>query len=274
MRRSNNGVKYLAAVVAIVAVCVPVGYLLAGRSQPTTPAPENVIPQSLPSDTPAPQPKPARVAITPRATNGDYTAPGAPHVEITEERTPSLIDTSNQQPKADKTPASTPDAEASQEAAPTPKDTDITTPTDTSPDPDSTTVPDGSPNAPVTPPAPPADSNSPVPPPATPAQPSDPDVEQIGTGHTDPEASQQGDTTAKSQFRVQTGSFATADNAKTLADALHRRGYATSTHSERDGDKTVYKVQIGAYRNRAAADKAAQDLQSSGYPAYVSPIAP
>ena len=71
---------------------------------------------------------------------------------------------------------------------------------------------------------------------------------------------------------MQTGSFAAPENARALADALHSRGYSTSTRTEQDNGKTVYKVQVGSYRSRAAADKAAQDLQKNGYPAYSSPI--
>ncbi len=69
---------------------------------------------------------------------------------------------------------------------------------------------------------------------------------------------------------LEEGAKAKSQELRALADALRDRGYVTSTRSEREGDKTVYKVQIGAYRTRAAADKAAQDLQSNGYPAYVS----
>ena len=38
--------------------------------------------------------------------------------------------------------------------------------------------------------------------------------------------------------------------------------------------KTVYKVQVGAYRSRAAADDAAADFRQKGVPVTVSPVTP
>jgi cell division septation protein DedD len=89
----------------------------------------------------------------------------------------------------------------------------------------------------------------------------------------DTEASQQG-SGGHARFRVQAGAFPEEKNARVLADALRGRGFSASTRADRDGDKTVYRVQIGAYRTRTDAGKAALDLQKSGYPAYVAPINP
>ncbi len=258
----------MAAAVAVIAVAFCAGYYVIGGGRPTKPSvPEQIVAQT-PTGNPAPAPaKPVMIAMKPRSKNSDYTAPNAPRIQIVEERAPSLTNTSKLQPKIAPT---TTDTEATQTGAPpTPKTAAVQTPADNSTD---TTSNSGSGTD--------TTASSPTPSPGdntNPAPPADPDVEQVGgngNGSPDSEAGQDGSTgSGKAQYRVQTGSFVTADNARALADALHRRGYATSTHAERDGGKTVYRVQIGAYRNKAAADKAAQDLQSNGYPAYVSPLA-
>jgi cell division protein FtsN len=265
---SNNTVKYLAGSVAVLATAFCIGYFVIGGSRPQPTPPENLIPSNPPvAATPAPA-KPVVLTQTPRAQNGEYTAPGAPSIRIAEDKSPSLVDLSQSRNKtADSTKSK--DPEASQEAAPTPKNSLNDSPTpDTAPPPDGDATTSG--DTPPVPPTTPDKTTPAVPPPSTPN--TDPDVEQVGT-HPDSEAGQEG-TSGKAQFRVQAGSFVASENAKALADALRRRGYDTSTHAERDGDKTVYKVQVGAYRNRTAANKAAQDLQSSGYPASVAPIGP
>ena len=99
-------------------------------------------------------------------------------------------------------------------------------------------------------------------------------------GPSDPEASQTGDTanSGKSagavQYRVQSGSFANAGNASDYVSTLHDHGYDANVRTERRGDKTVYKVQMGAFRNRTDADQAAAGLRRSGVPVTVSPVSP
>lgn len=257
---SNNSVKYLAGSVAVVAVAFCIGYFVIGGSRPQPTPPENVVPPNVAAPAaPAPA-KPAIIARAPRTQNGEYTAPGAPRIRIVEERNPSLLDTSKMQPKP---AAKSSDSEASQEAAPTPKTVStVISPTDAGSDSTDNTAP----NTDTAPP----DGGTPSPT-VTGTNP-DPDTEKVsGTGAG--EVGQDG-VSSKTQFRVQAGSFVASENAKALADALRRRGYVTSTRAERDGDRTVYKVQVGAYRTKSAADKAAQDLQSSGYPASVSPTSP
>ncbi len=264
MARNNNAVKYLARSVAIVAVAFGVGYYVIGGARPQPTPPENVVPANVaPPTAPAPA-KPVIIGRAPRTQNGEYTAPGAPRISIVEERSPSLLDTSKLQPKPAVKPA---DSEASQEAAPTPKPVAAdTTPADTASD--GTDTPAPSPDAPTA--TPPDDGTTPAPDAKASA---DPDTEKVAGASGDSEAGQDG-VSGKAQFRVQAGTFVAPENAKALADALRRRGYATSTRPQRDGDKTVYQVQVGAYRTKSAADKAAQDLQSSGYPASVSPTGP
>ena len=57
-------------------------------------------------------------------------------------------------------------------------------------------------------------------------------------------------------------------------NSLHDRGLDADLRTERQGEKTVYKVQVGAYRSRADADDAATDLRHKGVPVTVSPVSP
>jgi len=194
--------------------------------------------------------------------NGDYTAPGAPHILIREESAPTLR-------RVDRTvPPPPADTEASQEAAPPAqvkpiKNTSGAAPADTAGTGDAapTSATPTTDAAPIT-----DDSKPPAPPPA----PADPDFERVGKPG-DGEAGQEG---GKAQFRVQTGSYTDESSARSIADQLRGQGYTASTRSEREGDHTVYKVQAGAYRSKSGANKAAGDLQKKGFPAFVAPIAP
>jgi cell division septation protein DedD len=42
------------------------------------------------------------------------------------------------------------------------------------------------------------------------------------------------------------------------------------TSSVASDSGTVYKVQVGAYHSRLAAEQTASQLQQSGYPAYIA----
>ena len=195
-------------------------------------------------------------------TNGNYTAPGAPHIVIREESTPTLR-------QVDRTAPTPPaDTEASQEVAPPVK---VKLPKEASDVPATDSTDAGSaapaPTSPATDTAPALDeSKSPTPPPA----PNDPDFERVGK----PDEAESGQEGGKAQFRVQTGSYTDESNARSIADQLRGQGYSASTHSEREGDHMVYKVQAGAYRSKNGASKVAGDLQKKGFPAYVAPITP
>lgn len=259
----SNTVKYVAGAVAVVGVAFCLGYFVIGGSRPQTPPENTEVQNAIPPPAPASvKPVSTRIATTVRTQNGEYTAPGAPRIEINEDKTPSLTDTTKMQPKPQNA-AKPNDPEASQEASPTPRTASVVAPS-----PDTATVPATDATPPGTDTT--ATDGTNATPQPTPGTTGDPDSEQV-TGHGDSTSAQDG-SGGQAQYRVQAGSFVAADNAKALADALKKRGYLTSTRAERDGDRTVYKVQIGAYRTRSAADKAAQDLQSSGYPASVSPI--
>jgi cell division protein FtsN len=268
-RTRNHTIQYIAGAIIVIGIAFCTGYFVIGGSRQLPTAPENTVAQDT-----LPKPEPSSVttappAVTPRAKNSDYVAPGAPHIKIIEEKAPSLLDMSKNQPKSNADKPNIADSESSQEATPPP----AIVPTDGGTAPDDSTTAGSDANTPqVQTQTNAPDDSAPAAPNSPPPPPSDPDEEQVN-GRAD---MQSGQTLSggKAQFRVQTGSFDAAENAQALADALRRRGYSTSMRSERDGDKTVYKVQIGAYRSRAAADKAAQELQSSGYPAYVSSASP
>ena len=255
---SNGALKFIAAGVFLIVGGVAVGYLFGDVRASRTP--EQVVQQpSTPLSVPA---APSAVLPPPRPRpNGDYTAPGAPHIVIREESAPTLR-------RVDRTvPTAPADTEASQEAPPPvktkpAKESSDATPADSAGGGDTPSPPTPSPDAtPI-----PGDSKSPIPPSA----PADPDFERVGKP-TDPESGQEG---GKAQFRVQTGSYRDESSARSITDQLRGQGYTASTHSEREGDHIVYKVQAGAYRSKNGANKAAVDLQKKGFPAYVAPIAP
>jgi len=280
-RSQSSGVfKAIGVGAAVIAGSVTIGYLFGGIRE-THPSVQPAQPPVSSTLTPAPALAPP--AVHPRTTNGNYTAPGAPHIVIEEESQPIIRRVAP--PTA---PAA--DPEATQEAAPvTPKPTpDAAKTTGTTPAPagDTGTATPGTPDTATTgtPPATPM----PAAPPATPA---DPDFEHVNTpppGASDPAGGQQGGKTpsdrtqdnrtqtdaTKVQFRVQTGAYTDESNARSVADTLRSQGFSASTRSERDGDHLVYKVQVGAYRSKNGADKAADDLQKKGYPAFISPIGP
>lgn len=262
---NNNAVKYAAAVVAVIAVAFCVGYFAIGGSRPPVSSTANIAPNVIPKATPVlPKPPATRIAATVRAQNGEYSAPGAPNIRIKEDKNPLLVDTSKKQPAIPNDQAS--DSESSQQG-----------PADSSTGPDSTALDNGSSASSdaggnATDAGSSIDSSSSANP-ATHASGTDPDTETVG-GISNSQANATSPSNTRAEFRVQAGSFIAADNAKALAAVLKKEGYATSTHAERDGGKTVYRVQVGAYRTRSAAEKAANDLLSSGYPASVSPISP
>jgi len=280
--QSSGAFKAIGVGAAVIGGGIAIGYLF-GSVRETHPGVQPTQPPV--SSTLIPAPALAPPAVHPRTTNGNYTAPGAPHIVIEEESQPIIR-------RLTPPPAPAADPEATQEAAPvTPKPApDEAQTTDTTRTPSSDT---GAP-----PPSTPENSSG-TPTPATPAPagppppPADPDFEHVNSpkpapGGSDPASGQQGGRTpsdrsqdnrsqpdaTKVQFRVQTGAYTDESNARSVADTLRSQGYTTSTRSERDGDHLVYKVQVGAYRSKNGANKAADDLQKKGYPAFISPIGP
>ena len=258
---SNGALKFVGAAAAAIVGGVAIGYLFGGGRASQTVEPIVQQPTAAVSTPVAPA---APSAVHSHTANGNYTAPGAPHIVIREESNPVLR-------RTDRTvPAAPADTEASQEAPPpvTPEPSRKTA--DKSSDAaamDTGTGSDTPPTPSTTPDTTPSDTTAPPPPPA----PADPDFEHVGKP-ADPESGQEGG--GKAQFRVQTGSYTDESHARSIADQLRSEGFTTSTRSEREGDHLIYKVQAGAYRSKNGASKAASDLQKKGFPAYVTPITP
>ena len=276
--QSNPVVKVLGAGFAVIAGGAAFGYLF-GSAHLSRPAEQTALPAVSTTLPPAPKLNPS--LIHPHTANGNYTAPGAPHITIEEQSQPILR-------RVAPPPAPAADPEASQEAAATPvKPAPETTPADTT-SPPAADSGSAAPAPATTSTGPSASTDSAPPPPPT--APADPDFEHVnGPRQTapkpaDPEAGQQGgkpqdgksqtDTGGRAQFRVQTGAYTDESNARSVADTLRSQGFSASTRSERDGDHLVYKVQVGAYRSKNGASKAADDLQRKGYAAFISPMTP
>ncbi len=285
-KNSNSALPLTAAAVSVVVVSGLVGYYVLGGSHPSSqPVTVPIVEQTPPPSTP-------RVVhpAGPRSKNADYSAPGAPQIAISEDKSPTIVNAAHSH-----------DAEASQAGTsiPTP-DTEAPQTGDTgaasSSPPPATSSPDASSssNPSSGTPTGSADTNSgsdsiPPPPGDTAHSPStqpsktttppkssgsnDHDFEQINGS---PSHTGDAGSTAPGGilYRVQTGSFADERNARILAATLASQGFTTSTRATTEGGKTVYKVQVGAYRSHTAAAKAVSDLQHSGYPAYISSGSP
>lgn len=276
--RASTTLSFVGLSAVVIAAGVAIGYYGFGgmhTSQPVSDAPaiqESAAPVSAPSPAPT-----APVTIRPERSSSNYTAPGAPRIHILEDKnapldsSPSPHAVHHRNDNADTTDIPTPDVEASQEGTDTSRDTpDGTIPAVKSPDTtssnDQSAPPDagsGTPNSTPSPTTAPAQNSA-----------------QAGKA-LDSEASQTGDkggtskaTQGRAQYRVQAGSFANADNAKDYVKALHSQGMDANLQTEQQGDKTVYKVQVGAFRNRADADQAAAGYRQKGVPVTVSPITP
>ena len=266
---SNGALKFVGAGAAAIVGGVAIGYLFGGARSPHTP--EQIAPPTVPAiSTPVRSAPPPDTRL--HGGNGNYTAPGAPHITIQEESAPTMRRVNRTAP----TPPA--DTEASQEAPPpvklsptkTPDPNSLDTATGSEP---TTPVNNTTPDTPATPAAPPKDTPAP-----SPAAPADPDFEHV-TKPSDSESGQQGvgkvsESSTKAQYRVQTGAYTDEGNARSIADQLRGEGYTASTRSERQGDHLVYKVQAGAYHSKNGANKAAEDLQKKGFSAYVYPLTP
>lgn len=241
MASNNNysGLKFAGIALVVVGLSGVIGYFVAGVGHTPAVVKPPTVTQSA-SDTAADA---AHTGISNQiARGGDYTAPGAPKIDIREVK-PHLTDTSH----TPKPTVATPDPEASQEAPPPP-------PPDVTPPPD--------------------DSNSSLASPVTGETSSpgsnDPDYESVGSNADAPPTNDDQPSLSGSggPYRVQVGPFAFTQSAKALADALRNRGYSTTTIVDKSGDKTKYYVQTGAFRSQKSATKATQDLLKQGYPAF------
>src|SRR5690606_39083053 len=67
-------------------------------------------------------------------------------------------------------------------------------------------------------------------------------------------------------YRVQVGAFKNKSNADALKAKLEKDGYSTYM-VQADG---LYKVQTGAFKNKSNAENLAKELKSKGYDVYVT----
>ncbi|HEX5324065.1 MAG TPA: SPOR domain-containing protein [Capsulimonadaceae bacterium] len=243
MRNRSSILTFLGLAVVVIIGGLLAGYYYKGSSPsaPTHQTAQNPAPTQPVAPTITPAPKRQAVTAT------DFTAAGAPDIEISEVKGAAIprktvpdqagLDTQAQPPPADNTPP--PDSTDSSGAATSPTTSDTTPGADT-------TTPDNSGDTSGT------DNN---------ADTTNPAADNTAAQPTPP---------AGPLYRVQAGSFINEANAKILASALRRRGYSAIAVPGTEDGKPVFKVQVGAYHSKAMADQTATDLQKSGYPAYVS----
>lgn len=258
---SNTTLKYLGAATAAVIGGIAIGMIVGSARSPRMDTPPVTQTDAPPLSTPPPAVKPP--VVRPVASGGNYTAPGAPRIQIHEDPTPVLR-------RVEKTDTKPVDTEANQEVPPPPPLSETPTPV-TVPSPETgSDVRDPAVKTTTPPSAVKPAPDKPVPD-KTVSPPANPNPDRTSKP-ADPEATQE--SPGKAQFRVQTGAYTDESNARSIADQLRDQGYSPSTRSERQGDHLIYKVQIGAYRSRAGASKAAEDLQKKGFTTFVSPIGP
>jgi len=306
VRRNTSGfVAFAAAAIGLVVVSGLIGYYILGGPGPNAAAGGGSETASLPPAVTAPAS--AAPPVTPSRSNANYVAPGSPRIRIKEEKSAILPNKSQQVSKprhsAEMGDIPTPDQEALRlkpvaSASDTPAVSHSTSSghshssdTSASDSSDPVTPDDPAPNtdSPAVIPPPPgmSDSSEAAPPHKAATRPKSPDQPKP-SGHapaspasgsstpapadssgTNGEAGQ--DAPSESRlYRVQTGSFADPNNARQLADTLRSKGYTPSARVSHEGGKTIYKVQVGAFRSRDAADKAVKDLQKDNVPSYIS----
>jgi DedD protein len=239
-------------------------YYLGGNAKGQTP------PASAPTTQapPAPVLPNAPIAHRPVTVVGEYTAPGAPAIDITESKAPlktkpaaspaptdseasqTGLDNPAGNPAASETDAGSasgstaaPSTTGTGSSSTNSGQTGVSTSGDAAPSDTSTTSQSGSTSSATVPPAPPAIPS--------------------GSASASPAP-------AAVLFHVQAGSFQNEKNAKTLAEALRHKGYAAMTLPRQTDTSTSYVVQVGAYSSRATADDVVSSLQRDGFPASVS----
>ncbi|NLZ46846.1 MAG: N-acetylmuramoyl-L-alanine amidase [Clostridiales bacterium] len=71
--------------------------------------------------------------------------------------------------------------------------------------------------------------------------------------------------TTEKLYKVQVGAFKERANAERLANELKSKGYSTYITYT----EKLYKVQVGAFREKANAERLANELKSKGYSTYI-----
>jgi D-alanyl-D-alanine carboxypeptidase (penicillin-binding protein 5/6) len=72
------------------------------------------------------------------------------------------------------------------------------------------------------------------------------------------------------RFTVQLAAVRSLSNARQLRESVSRKGYPARVEARRSGQRTLYRVMVGRYPTRAAADSTARRLRNST--PHVSPI--
>jgi cell division septation protein DedD len=254
MRRSSSNGLYILGGLVVVACFGVAGYLYRGTGAlpaANTGSANNVAPSA---DTGVPSSQAPAKSVVP--SGGDYTAAGAPDVEIVETKAT---------PPHKKIAKPVVDSEQSQTGTPpaatTPNDNENPGAAD-----NGSTPAQPSDNADTSPSKPDSAPSTTTAPPPTPSGNSD----STSTPSSGASAPPQEKPAATTVYRVQAGSFVNEENADILADSLRHRGYTAFTQQGGDNGKPVYIVQVGAYHSHETAAQAAADLQKSGYPAYVA----
>ena len=70
-------------------------------------------------------------------------------------------------------------------------------------------------------------------------------------------------------YRVQTGAYAERANADRLLAELRNRGYETFMTTVDIGGRILYRVQVGAYSNRSNAEAMRSKLMADGYDSVI-----
>jgi len=73
-------------------------------------------------------------------------------------------------------------------------------------------------------------------------------------------------------FRIQVGVFQDINGAQSVWRRLNQAGYDAHISSYTDGEVTRYKVQVGEFRTREAADAVAEKLRGMNFDAWVIQI--
>ena len=76
--------------------------------------------------------------------------------------------------------------------------------------------------------------------------------------------------TASGLFRVQIGVYSTREKAEEQAKSASDKGFETTVHTVKNGDRIFYRVQHSAHRSRANAEIEKQRLVDAGFDAYIA----
>ncbi len=79
----------------------------------------------------------------------------------------------------------------------------------------------------------------------------------------------QTDQPSERAYSIQVGVFASREGARQVVDELARSGYQARIAVEKRGDKELYRVLTGRYREEYAARKTVEQLRADGFEAFL-----